>query len=228
LLAVIALNGLDVFVIPRGIATDFGPRLLPLIIGVVQAFLLTPAAIAVHRFVILQERTSDYRLDPGNSRTRSFFLCAVAVQALVLIPILLFNLARTTLGLSIGSAGTLVAVVLVFWVLTTLRTLILFPAIAVNAPGVGWNNAMLDTKGHILRMLFVVVVTAIPLLVVSVLAIFALGRPTQPGVISGAILIVFSGLQTIVTMAVYAALASRIFLALANRLAGPAVGPRPA
>lgn len=225
LLAVVALNMLDAFVIPSGGAADFGPHVLRLIVGIVRAFLLTPAAIAVHRFVILQERTSNYRLDPGNPRTNSFFLCAVAVQALISIPALLFWLTRTTLGFSAGSAGTLLTIILVVWISVTLRTLILFPAIAVDAPGVGWSNAMLDTQGQLWRMLFVVIVTATPIFAIALLEVFVLGRPAHPGAVGGAILLILGGLETIVTMAVYAALASRIFLMLGNRLAGQAAGP---
>ena len=89
LLGVVVLQGLSAFVIPRGGPTEFGPHLLHLALNVLQALLLTPAAIAVHRFVILQERTSHYRLDLTDPRTSRFFYCAVVIQALVFVPILL-------------------------------------------------------------------------------------------------------------------------------------------
>jgi hypothetical protein len=81
LLGTVVLHGMDAFVIPRGAVTGLGALVMPMVVGVVQALLLTPAAIAVHRFVILQERTSHYRLDLSDRRTTSFFLCAVAIQA---------------------------------------------------------------------------------------------------------------------------------------------------
>ena len=84
---------------------------------------------------------------------------------------------------------------------------------------------MLDTKGHIWRMLVLVVVTATPLFAVAILRIVWLGRAIPSGVVGKTILIVLTGVETTVTMAVYAALASRIFVALANRLAGQAAGP---
>jgi hypothetical protein len=225
LLGIVVLDGLDALVLPHGLATGLGARVLPLVVGAVQALLLTPAAIAVHRFIILQERTSHYRLDLTDRRTSSFFFCAVAVQALITVPFLLFELARTGLGLSVMSIATFPTVIMVVWALVTLRTLILFPAIAVQAPGVGWSNTLLDTKGHILRILLLVVVTAIPAFAVGLLWLVWLGRAIPSGVAGKAILIVFSGVETTVVMAVYAALASRIFLALANRLADQTAVP---
>ena len=220
LIAIVAVNGVALFVIPHGHrGIEFGPQVIGLIFGAVRALLLTPAAIAVHQFVILQERTGSYRIDPGNPRTSSFFLCAVAVQAAVVIPVLLVELAPRSLGLSPGSAISLLITVFVCWAQVTLRTLILFPAIAVDAPGAGWNNAVQDTKGQIWRMLLVVIITSVPLFAVSLLEISVLGRPAQPGAIAGVILLVLDGLGTIVMMAVYAALASRMFLGMADRLA---------
>jgi hypothetical protein len=229
LLGTVVLHGMDAFVIPRGAVTGLGALVMPMVVGVVQALLLTPAAIAVHRFVILQERTSHYRLDLSDRRTTSFFLCAVAIQALIVLPILLFPillvaLAPLNMSLNLISSATLPTLVVVAWMLVTLRTLILFPAIAVEAPGVGWNNALLDTKGHILRMLVLVVVTAIPAFALGLLRLLWLGRAIPSGAVGKAILIILSGVETTVVMAVYAALASRIFLVLANRLAGQAAG----
>jgi hypothetical protein len=228
LLGVVVLQSLSTFVISHEGPADFGPRILHLIVSIMQALLLTPAAIAVHRFVILQERTDRYRLDLADRRTSSFFLCAVAVQALISIPILLFWLARARLGLGVMSMVTVPTVIMIVWVLVTLRTLILFPAIAVEAPGVGWNNALLDTKGHAWRMFVLVIVTAIPAFAAGLLQLFWLGRAIPSGAVGKAILIVLSGVETTVTMAVYAALASRVFVALANRLAGQAAGPEQA
>jgi hypothetical protein len=129
------------------------------------------------------------------------------------------------MGFNLILSVTLPSVFVVGWILVTLRTLILFPAIAVEAPGVGWNNALLDTKGHVWRMLVLVIVTAIPAVAVGVLKLFLLGHAIPAGVVGKAILIVLSGVETTVVMAVFAALASRIFLVLANRLAGQAAGP---
>jgi len=225
-LGVVVLQGVNTFVIPHGGPTDFGPLIFHLVIGVIQALLLTPAAIAVHRFIILQERTTHYRLDLNDPRTSSFFFCAVVIQALIfipilLLPILLVALGGASVGLGVLLSATLPTFFLVVWALLTLRTLILFPAIAVSAPGAGWNNALLDSKGHSWRMLLVVIVTAIPVFAVGMLQLFWLGRALPSGAARQAIFMILSGVETMVVMAVYAAFASRMFMALANRLAGP-------
>jgi hypothetical protein len=230
LLGVVVLRGVDAFVIPQGTATGFDALIRPLVVGIVQMLLVTPAAIAVHRFVILQERTSHYRLDLGDRRTTRFFFCAVAIQALISVPVLLFPvlliaLARLSTDLTFISSMMLPILFVVAWALVTLRTLILFPAIAVEAPGVGWNNALVDTKGHVWRMLALVLITATPAFAVGLLRLVLLGRALPSGEVGRAILIVLSGVETTVVMAVFAALASRIFLVLANRLASQSAEP---
>ncbi|WP_068022811.1 hypothetical protein [Rhodoplanes sp. Z2-YC6860] len=230
---VVVLQGLNRFVVPQAGPTDFGPQILHLAINLLQALLLTPAAIAVHRFVILQERTSHYRLNVTDPRTSSFFFCAVAIQALIFVPVMLFPVLLLALagfgaGLGLLSSAMLPIFFLVAWALLTLRTLILFPAIAVDAPGAGWSNALLDTKGHTLRVLSVVIITSVPVFAVGWLQLFWLGRAIPSGVAGKVIQIVLSGVTNTVTMAVFAALASRIFVALANRLAGQAAETGPA
>src|SRR5262249_44949505 len=50
--------------------------------GVVRAFLLTPYAIAVHRFIILGEKTTSYRIAPAEPRFRHFFSWSLALLLL--------------------------------------------------------------------------------------------------------------------------------------------------
>ena len=73
-LAVLALNVLSIPIIPRKIGeeTGFGVEVLSFAVGLAQGFLLTPAAIAVHRFVLFSERETSYRLEPSNRGSGGF------------------------------------------------------------------------------------------------------------------------------------------------------------
>ena len=88
MLAVLALNVLSIPIIPRKVnaPTGLGVEILSFMVGLVQGFLLTPVAIAVHRFVLFGEREASYRLEPANPRFRRFFFFTVAIQILIAIP----------------------------------------------------------------------------------------------------------------------------------------------
>ncbi|MCZ7642386.1 MAG: hypothetical protein M5U33_06165 [Pseudorhodoplanes sp.] len=62
-------------------------------------------------------------------------------------------------------------------VIVALRVLILFPAIAVDAPGARWRNAYFDTKGHTWRVFGISVLTALPALLVALPLYFVIGWP---------------------------------------------------
>jgi hypothetical protein len=71
------------------LAVDRWNSWIPLIeIGsyIVQAVLLSPLAIAVHRFVLLGERTNRYPLEPGSSRYLRFVGFAILINIPWLIP----------------------------------------------------------------------------------------------------------------------------------------------
>jgi hypothetical protein len=74
-------------------------------------------------------------------------------------------------------------------------------------------------------MLALVLITATPAFAVGLLRLVLLGRALPSGEVGRAILIVLSGMETTVVMAVFAALASRILLVLANRLARQSAEP---
>src|SRR5262245_17652246 len=56
--------------------------------AIVQSFVMTPLAIAVHRFILLGEVTNRYLLNPLDPRFRRFFGLGVA---LILIPVILIG-----------------------------------------------------------------------------------------------------------------------------------------
>jgi hypothetical protein len=225
MLAVLALSVLSIPIIPRKIdaPTGLGVEILSFVVGLVQGFLLTPAAIAVHRFVLLGERETSYRLEPGNPRFRRFFFFTVVLQIFIAIPSALVAV------LPIRSGSTASGVILVVFgliaVIMMLRTLILFPAIAADAPGADLSNAVRDSKGHSWRILFIVIAVAIPIIAVYMPMFYWLWWPEGPSLGGTAVLVVVEAAEAVIGTAAYAAVASRLFMALADRLSGPRIAP---
>jgi hypothetical protein len=176
--------------------------------------LLTPFFIAIHRFIILGEVTRSYRLQWQDLRFQMFFGWAVT----------LFVLARLTTLSNVLPQHWMIQVlafvmVVAICVLLT-RVIILFPAIAVDAPGATPRNAFDDTRGHGWYIFFLFVVPFIPSAVIIIL-IALLAVRVQP--VAGSILLVPLLTMTVllwVTMAVV--IASRLYQALGDRLNQPA------
>lgn len=229
-LAMLALQFLSVPFLPSNLAKSSGisVKVTLEVFMIASVFVLTPAAIAVHRFVLLGERAASYRLDPVNPRFRRFFFFVVAFQLVVDVPSLM------TLGLisqAQDPSWYVQASVLGLWVLIfaglflMLRSLVLFPAIALDAPGMGWREAFRATRGHNWRILVIAVATGIPIAIAYVLRLSFPDRPDEivaRGVIISAIL---DTVWFMLTTVVYAALASRMFAALVDRPAGSAERP---
>ena len=196
-------------------------QLLGLLVGVVQGFFLTPVAIAVHRFVLLGEVTQSYALNPSEPRFKQFFVWTVIYQLMVSAPSLLLagpaeNVAATALSIPL----------FIIVIIAALRLIILFPAIAVDAPGTAWQNAVEDTKGHAWRIFWIVVLVSLPMLAVLLPASLLLGWPRQTGLVAG---LVFAALQSVVSVlaiCAYAAVASLLFAAFSNRLNVPFSRPQ--
>jgi hypothetical protein len=177
----------------------------------------------VHRFVLFGEREASYRLEPANPRFRRFFFFTVVIQILIAIPAAVVGLMPMQRGSSAGFI--LLALFFLFTAIVMLRTLILFPAIAADAPGADLSNAWRDSKGHSWRILFIVFAVAVPIVVVYAPMFYWLWWPSEPGVGGTAVLVVLEAAETVIATAAYAAVASRLFMALADRLAGPPTAP---
>ena len=225
MLAVLALHALSIPIIPRKIGEPWGlgVEVFSFATGLAQGFLLTPAAIAVHRFVLFGEREASYRLEPANPRFRKFFFFTVVLQIFIAIPSALM----AAMPIASGSlVPTVMSTVLALFVMIVmLRTLILFPAIAADAPGAELSNAARDSKGHSWRILFIVIAVAIPMIVVYLPLFYWLWWPTGPSLGGTAVLVVVEAVETVIATAAYAAVASRLFIALADRLAHPPGAP---
>jgi hypothetical protein len=226
ILVVLVLNAIGAMVLPRKVGEPTGTwfEILGFVIGLVQGFLLTPVAIAVHRFVLLGERAASYRLEPADPRFQRFFFFTVIVQVMVGVPGALLSLVDKTSGAGAAAVGLVGVVLFVIAAIVMLRTLILFPAIAVDAPGADWRNALQDSKGHSWRILFIVIAVALPLMLIYLPVFFWLWWPAGPSGGALAFLVVLEAVEIVLAAAAYAALASRLFAQLADRLAAGSGG----
>jgi hypothetical protein len=202
-------------------------RWIPLIqLGstIVQAVLLTPLAIAVHRFVLLGERTNRYPLDPGSSRYLRFVGFAILVNILWLIPSTIQSLilgAQNNPALA-GGLAIVVLVLLITVIIIVVRRAILFPAIAIDAPGATWSKARLDTKGSSWRVAVIFLLTALPPLVIGGPIYWLLLRPqAQPSTGSWLFFYVIGSIVGVPLLCAYAAAASHIYRARADVMTRP-------
>lgn len=232
---VLALSALTVVFVPNLGAPESAltMQVLGLFTLVVQAFLLAPLAIAVHRYVILGEITRGYPLDFSTPRYLRFVGFAILVGLVMAIPNLIFAaLPSGEDNLAVAAVGALAALILfIFIVIVLVRRVILFPAIAVDAPGASWSSARNDTKGSSWRVLFILVCTAIPPIVLSMPLYWVL-LGSSGGSPSLGVRLLFSVLSTIIqvpTLCAFAAAASHLFQSLSRNFGGPTVqSPGPA
>jgi hypothetical protein len=188
----------------------------------VQAFLLTPCMIAAHRFIILGEVTPHYRLAPRAPRFQLFFLWSLALSLGYWVPS--FGLAALPQVMPYALvAGGALFIVAVFAVIVSFRLMILFPAVAVDAPGATWDNALADTNGHVWRMLFITLLSGLPagIALIAVLALAAsaglIGEGT-PGVAGVFLSAMLDGAVGTIGLTLAVAIASRLYEQLGDRV----------
>jgi hypothetical protein len=126
------------------VAEDFVPRQVwssPLLghvvgfaIGATQSFCLAPIVIAIHRFIILDEVTSSYAIDPSQPSLIAFFSWLLALSLLSTLVFLLQEL-LTSAGLAALTALVPTLMVVIAVTIVTIQLTILFPTIAVDARG---------------------------------------------------------------------------------------------
>jgi len=225
---VLVLSLLTFWIIPDPYMLAASPFLpvYTIVTGIVHGVLLAPLAIVVHRFVLLGEVTSRYPLEPFSARYVRFAGFAVLIKILWSLPSIIQGFMRAEeqdTGI-VALLGLVVLVVFITVVIVTVRRVILFPAIAIDAPGATWSNARHDTKGSSWRVALIFVCAAVPAMIFGGLLYYALLRR---GFGAGNQLI-FSLLGAIVeipTLCAFAAAASHIFRARADALARPAGSP---
>ncbi len=219
----IAFNLASLFVLPAPSLGNFHSinDLILLAAGAVQSFLITPYLIAVHRFILLDQVTGRYALSPQEPRFFRFFGWSLVITTLSLIPAAL----QAWLG-TLKSPDALTAIltfaIMIACFFLTFRLTILFPAIAIDAPGASAANAYADSKGSVWRIFFIFFLTILPFVALA-LGLFFLGlistdRDVSPLRIAGQIA---SAIVGVPAYALFVAVASRIFQALGDRLNRP-------
>lgn len=212
------MRGARTWIIPR---TDWSevPSYFA-VYNVVQAFLMTPYAIAVHRFIILAEKTKGYRIAPADPKFRRFFCWWLALRAFYLAPAAISALLPT---LETPFDLLLEVVLHIPVVVLTIRAIVVFPAVAVGAPGADWRWAIADTGGHVWRIFFIILGAMLPLVIAIFIFAFVAATAATiaksiladiPPILISTSLVTASLLGEIVLLLVYtlvAVIASRLY-----------------
>jgi hypothetical protein len=195
-----------------------------LLIG--MAFLLTPFLVWVHRFVLLGEEPKHYDLDPANRRFLLFFGWLAVMVLLASIPSFLDALTTPKSPLFyVGpyrepAPSTLATVANVVVAVLTAQFVVLFPAMAVDAPGIAWQNAVRDTRKH---AVFAVVMTVVPFFPIALIGaagvrILHVLHRSLVGVIAE---MMWIGAMFVLLATLLAVIASRLYQVVGERLNAP-------
>jgi hypothetical protein len=186
-----------------------------IVFSIAQALALTPLAIAVHRFVLLGEARDSYDFAPGDPRFQKFFIFTIALEILGALPSIV---ALPLLFIAPFLYSLVVLVLAIVAAIIAVRTVMLFPSIAVDSAGADWRNALADSKGHSWRIFFVLLCTVLPAVVIEAIVVAIFTWVWVLSVIAFAIII---PIITVFVIAAAAAAASRLFSAYANQLGRP-------
>jgi len=129
--------------------------------GLAVVFFLTPYAIAVHRFIILGEKTTSYRIASTEPKFRRFFGWS-------LVFLVLSSATQQSFDVDVVLGGPVLALAVLAFVFA-IRAIVLYPAVAVDAPGANWRQAIADTRGHAWRILFIILGAILPLVIVALI-----------------------------------------------------------
>ena len=189
----------------------------------VEAFLLRPIVIAIHRFVILDKITPNYTVPIGEPVFGIFFGWLLALKVLVGLPFDLLGLVQT-LDWSLPASVLALVLALIAAVGVSLRLTILLPALAVEAPGATPSYALADTKGQALRVLALFFLALAPIgLPPQSVVFYLLGRgATITGSPLAMLSLVMGGVLQTIMLALTAVIASHAFMALAAQVKRPA------
>lgn len=186
-----------------------------------RAAVITPFAIIIHRYILLSESARNSARVFGSLPYGRFFAYAFAINILWEVPftLMLFANAFSSEQLYLTMALFILAILAVVLAIRVgLRTVILFPAIAVQASAADWLCAIKDSRGHTWRILFVLFWTSVPIIVLQIA--LSLLEPVVPPYARIAVTTVESVLLALWTGCLAAA-ASYLFLAYSNQLGKP-------
>ncbi|MBZ0146343.1 MAG: hypothetical protein K8F62_02225 [Pseudorhodoplanes sp.] len=186
--------------------------LLQFAVDVARAILIAPVLIAVFRFIVMNKVTRGYALDVGHPRVRRFCAWLIVLAMLTLASSLTTQISGIEGGLS--TAVDLLLIVAAFGVVVALA--LLFPAIAVDAPGASLRNAMADLRGSFWRAVGVLCLITLPVLVLFFIVLIGAEAVAEIDAIQ-----LVGWIPVLCWELLWTAAASRLFLALAERLRSP-------
>lgn len=206
-------------VIRIGEAEGFGLRtsLLGTAINLVYAVVSVPVLIGLHRHLILGETFGGYTASLTNNRGQRFLVSAIALMLFALVPQLIGawtvpDPARPNLAPAI--LWLLLSLLLIF---VGVRVMLIFPAVAVDAPGAGWWRAYRATRWRFWHLATILALTVGPLMLaqLGVRAILAsqLGAPLV-------VIALVSSVFSLFSVGLIVGVASRVYLAYASLLLG--------
>lgn len=188
-----------------------------LLVGLVSAILMTPIFIAVLRFIIMEDVAPSYRLDLNDARFRAYCAWSFALYLVVQLPTSL-----ATAYLEGDQRGLAAVAWIVVSTAVTVWSILIFPAIAADAPGATLRSALADLRGSFWRVLAVLWGTYLPFLIVAWTPYFAYFALRSEASDSSAVADTISSVAVFCSELVWAAASARLFLALADRLRSPA------
>ena len=224
---VLSFGSLAALVGPRLLTYDpAGQAVMRLAILVGLCFLLTPFFLTIHRFLLLGEAATRYDFKPSSPRFQLFFgWLAVGVVLLSFPstlaafaeakgPVYYFGRPPPVLDSTIVTVARIVT-----WAMVA-QLLVLFPAVAVDAPGAGWQNALSDSRSRIWFVLAVTILPFIPigLLGVVVAPLFRFSAGSLTGLVAG---LLWLGATLLIVSTLGTVIASRLYQVIGDRLNTP-------
>jgi hypothetical protein len=218
LLILLAAAAVPEFVPERLWDQQLSGTALGLLQDAIEAVLLAPIFIAIHRFIIRDEIARAYTLPVGDRIFWVFVGWLFALKVLLGLPIDFLGVLQLMNVSAVVSSLALV-VALIAALAVALRLTILLPALAVGASGATAAHAWADSKGEILRLFAIFFLALAPWGVVSLAGVYLLGRDvtivgSPPMMLS---LLMGGVLQTII-LSLSAVIASYAFMVLADHL----------
>ena len=207
------------FGVARRVFLDEGSGRSPLVIGSIEVLLnvlvLAPLSIAFYRFVLLGEMAPRLGEVLRSLPFGAFVRASLVVSGLTLVG----YFGGAALGAMLGPPASTMIVLAAFalTILLSVRLTLLFPAIAVEAPGARWPLAIIDSAGHGFQIFLVLALCSIPFLFVG-LPLDGLLREIAPLRPAGLILALLGAVLEVAWTVVLVIAAARLYQALGRRL----------
>jgi hypothetical protein len=192
-------------------------------------YLVAPLLIAAHRFLLRGETTKGYSLAPTPRLTR-FYGWSLGLTMVLGVPyVVLFS------GLDTGERLFMTLLLLVAFIALLSRLLLLFPAIALDAPGANSTGAWNDSRGDWLAIFVILFEAALQMAAVAGVfmicgAIFFTGFAVPPrGTFSifSVVYSLFGGAIILLTYVMAVCIAARLYERVGDRLKQAALASKP-